>query len=173
MDKKSMLEAMINHYTNGNKAKFANLLGVSAQTISAWGTRNTFDSELIYTKCVGVSADWLLTGEGSMLCDNKNLESPSLGCIPNVTTISPEQESIIYKMYERKDDENKALIEEIGGLKERTRTLENKLKEYEAMIEELKEHSVGLSNAETASIKQRSLPKKSNAGSLGVPSENI
>ncbi|MDC7140295.1 LexA family transcriptional regulator [Bacteroides finegoldii] len=67
MDKKSMLEAMINHYTSGNKAKFANLLGVSAQTISAWGTRNTFDAELIYTKCREVSADWLLTGEGSML----------------------------------------------------------------------------------------------------------
>ena len=62
-----MLDAMIAHYTSGNKAKFATLLGVSAQTISAWGTRNTFDSELIYTKCVGLSSEWLLTGEGSML----------------------------------------------------------------------------------------------------------
>ena len=67
MDKKSMLDALIAHYTSGNKAKFATLLGVSAQTISAWGTRNTFDSELIYTKCIDISPDWLLTGEGPML----------------------------------------------------------------------------------------------------------
>ena len=45
-----MLDAMVTHYTSGNKAKFAQLLGVSAQTISAWGARNTFDSELIYTR---------------------------------------------------------------------------------------------------------------------------
>ena len=57
MDKKSMLDAMIAHYTSGNKAKFAALLGVSAQTISAWGVRNTFDSELIYTKCIGLSSE--------------------------------------------------------------------------------------------------------------------
>lgn len=62
-----MLDAMVTHYTSGNKAKFAQLLGVSAQTISAWGARNTFDSELIYIKCIGLSPDWLLTGEGSML----------------------------------------------------------------------------------------------------------
>ena len=46
-----MLEALISHFTNGNKAQFAKLLGVSPQTISAWIARNTFDSELIYAKC--------------------------------------------------------------------------------------------------------------------------
>ncbi len=62
-----MLEAIINHYTDGNKAQFSKLLGVSPQTISAWGARNTFDAELIYAKCVDVSAEWLLKGEGPML----------------------------------------------------------------------------------------------------------
>lgn len=45
-----MLEALISHFTNGNKAQFAKHLGVSPQTISAWIARNTFDSELIYAK---------------------------------------------------------------------------------------------------------------------------
>ena len=67
MDKKAMVEALIAHFTNGNKAQFAKVLGVSPQTISAWTTRNTFDSELIYTKCRGISSSWLLTGEGDML----------------------------------------------------------------------------------------------------------
>lgn len=62
-----MLEGLIDHFTNGNKAQFAKILGVSAQTISAWIARNTFDAELIYTKCRYVNSSWLLTGEGSML----------------------------------------------------------------------------------------------------------
>lgn len=67
MDKKSMLEHLIDYYTGGNKAQFAVMLGVKPQTISAWVTRNTFDAELIYAHCSGVSADWLLSGEGEML----------------------------------------------------------------------------------------------------------
>ena len=67
MDKTKMLERLIRHYTKGNKAQFAKLLGVSAQTISAWIARNTFDAELIYAKCRYVDSSWLLTGEGTML----------------------------------------------------------------------------------------------------------
>lgn len=69
-----MLEGLIEHYTKGNKAQFAKLLGVSAQTISAWIARNTFDAELIYTKCRCVNPSWLLTGEGSMLQTTKQAE---------------------------------------------------------------------------------------------------
>lgn len=67
MDKTKMLEGLIRHYTKGNKAQFAKLLGVSAQTISAWIARNTFDAELIYAKCRCIDSSWLLTGEGEML----------------------------------------------------------------------------------------------------------
>ncbi|MBO7300308.1 MAG: helix-turn-helix domain-containing protein [Tidjanibacter sp.] len=67
MDKTGMVQALVEHYTEGNKAQFANMLGISAQTVSAWIARNTFDAELVYTKCRGVSASWLFTGEGDML----------------------------------------------------------------------------------------------------------
>ena len=70
MDKKAMVNALIGHFTDGNKAQFAKMLGVSPQTISAWLARNTFDSELIYAKCRYLSANWLLTGEGEMLQTN-------------------------------------------------------------------------------------------------------
>ena len=90
MNKSSMLLALIEHYSDGNKARFSKLLGVSPQTISAWITRNTFDSEVIYTKCRYVSPDWLLSGEGSMLrseeaaCDaeNENQEKKGIPLIP-------------------------------------------------------------------------------------------
>ena len=82
-----MLEGLIRHYTKGNKAQFAKLLGVSAQTISAWIARNTFDAELIYAKCRYVDSSWLLTGEGTMLspssaASNSRTSSKSSPSIP-------------------------------------------------------------------------------------------
>lgn len=62
-----MLEQLINYYTDGNKTRFAEQIGVKPQTINSWLTRNSYDAELIYSKCVNVSADWLLSGEGSMI----------------------------------------------------------------------------------------------------------
>lgn len=91
MNKKSMLEALISHFTNGNKAQFSKLLGVSPQTISAWIARNTFDSELIYARCRYVNPSWLLTGKGDMLVKNdvqQNVETkreaiPAMEGIPS------------------------------------------------------------------------------------------
>ena len=71
MDKKNMVEQLVAQYTEGNKAQFAKLLGGSPQTISAWIARGSFDNELIYAKCRGISAHWLLTGKGSMMGDNE------------------------------------------------------------------------------------------------------
>lgn len=67
MDKKLMLEQLINYYTGGNKTRFASMLGVKPQTINTWLGRNTFDAELIYSKCEDVSGDWLLSNDGNML----------------------------------------------------------------------------------------------------------
>lgn len=62
MEKKDMLEILINHYCDGNKSRFALKVGVAAQTINTWMGRNTFDLELIYSKCENLSGDWLLSG---------------------------------------------------------------------------------------------------------------
>ncbi|MDO4163984.1 MAG: hypothetical protein Q4D56_06315 [Bacteroides sp.] len=68
MEKSDMLECIINYYTDGNKARFAAIIGVKPQTINTWVARNTFDVELIYSKCDGISGDWLLgSGKGDMI----------------------------------------------------------------------------------------------------------
>ena len=46
-----------------------------AQNVSAWIKRNTFNAELIYEKCEGVSADWLLCGEGEMLRELHDIDA--------------------------------------------------------------------------------------------------
>ena len=67
MGKKDRLLSMIGHYSGGNKSEFARMIGVSPQAISTWISRDTFDIDTIYSKCVNVSPEWLLTGNGPML----------------------------------------------------------------------------------------------------------
>lgn len=67
MNKRDMLESLINYYTDGNKAKFAIMIGITPQLVSNWLSRGTFDAEALFAKCKDVSASWLLTGEGNML----------------------------------------------------------------------------------------------------------
>lgn len=65
--KSEMLDAIKAHLNMRKNVDFARFLGISSQAVSNWYARNTFDSELLYTKCDFLSADWLLTGRGSML----------------------------------------------------------------------------------------------------------
>lgn len=74
MDKNERLERLVEYYGNGNKSHFAKILGVKAQTINTWLSRNTYDTELIFAKCDNINASWLLTGEGNMICAKSEKE---------------------------------------------------------------------------------------------------
>lgn len=77
------------------------------------------------------STRWLLTGEGSMLRDNKIPEENKVGDVPNVVPTSKPDDSILYNMYkdlqsEKREKESKieelnakmlSMSEEIGRLK--------------------------------------------------------
>lgn len=88
MDKKGILNALIAHYCGGNKSQFAKKLGVKPQTINTWENRNSFDLELIYSKCEYISGDWLLTGEGEMLKSHHSEPSKA----PSTAKKSKDQE---------------------------------------------------------------------------------
>lgn len=66
MDNKTILENLINYYANGNKKRFSEILGIKPQTLSGWLNRGSMDYVLLFTKLEGVSASFLLTGEGEM-----------------------------------------------------------------------------------------------------------
>lgn len=66
MDKKQILNDLKKHYNCNKDVDFAEFLGISPQTLTNWGSRGTFNYEILYTKCVGISGDWLLGGDVPM-----------------------------------------------------------------------------------------------------------
>ena len=60
---------IINHFCEGNKAKFARIMNEKPQTISSWLSRNVGRSitDKILDKFPDIRESWLLAGEGSML----------------------------------------------------------------------------------------------------------
>jgi len=85
MSKKDMILALIEYYSSGNKAQFASLLGISPQGLSTWIKRESFDIELIYSKCEGLSAQWLLSGEGEMIESNHQTKSDFFSEKPHIS----------------------------------------------------------------------------------------
>lgn len=59
-----------------------------------------------------LNPDWLLTGNGPMLRDNKTSEKNKRSSTLITTPISPAEESIIYKMYKDEKEEKEKLIKE-------------------------------------------------------------
>ena len=99
MDKSLILKELIEHYSEGKNADFAQKLGVKPQTISSWMARNTFDIELIYAKCENLDANWLLTGEGSMYRDTAVMSG----------TAPPDRDEVVRLLREKVADQQRII----------------------------------------------------------------
>lgn len=151
-------------------------IGLSNGYLSAQKKRNADMGEGMLLKIIDYFRDinplWLLTGEGSMLRDNKNNDESKRSSTAITTPILPTEESIIYKMYKEKDEENKILIEKIGGLKERIRQLESQNKESEHpsivgnITEAFTKESSGDYGEDSRSAKLLSGSKRSSVGKV-------
>ena len=67
LDKKEILERIKAFYKLKSDAKLASFLGIPPTTLASWYSRNTFNLDLIYEKCVDIDLKWLLTGEEVIL----------------------------------------------------------------------------------------------------------
>lgn len=137
MDKKDILTALIRHYADGNKSKFANMLGVSPQAISTWEKRNTFDIELIFAKCVNLNAQWLLTGTGEMLLNTQNNDPTAPGNSSGDLLVDR-----LLHIIEQKDELIRQQAEDIGQLRAH----------IEQLKEKLQKTADGVSTAVTANV---------------------
>lgn len=110
MDKRLMLNEIKKYYKFKSDAEFAMHLGITPQNLSNWKARNTFDAELIYTKCEELNPKWLLTGKGEML-KTENKDGP-----PDPVRVQtvPELQQMVIDMQNR---EINRLQQEIDQLK--------------------------------------------------------
>lgn len=65
MLKSEILDRIILYYGLKNKTGLASFLGVSAQTISNWYSRNSIDFDQVFEKCAGLDLNWLIYGHVS------------------------------------------------------------------------------------------------------------
>ncbi|MFJ1323628.1 LexA family transcriptional regulator [Capnocytophaga canis] len=73
MDKTLILNKIIEYKKFKSDAEFARFLEIPAQNLSKWKSRNTYDVELLYTKCPELNPEWLLIGKEPMLKNEQNL----------------------------------------------------------------------------------------------------
>lgn len=71
MGKLLIINKIIEYKKFKSDAEFARFLDITPQNLSKWKQRNTYDIELLYTKCPELNPEWLLTGRGPMLKEDK------------------------------------------------------------------------------------------------------
>ena len=76
MTKREQLNLLVTYFANDVKAEFARMLGITKQSLNTWFNHEHLDIEKVFYACPGVSAEWLITGEGEMLKPNFNAFNP-------------------------------------------------------------------------------------------------
>jgi len=78
MDKLLILNRIKDVKNLSSDKELAIFLGITTQSLSNWKSRNTIDYETVFTKCVDVNLNWLLSGVGNkMIHDDSVLREPS------------------------------------------------------------------------------------------------
>ena len=146
--KKRQLEALIIKFANGNKKRFASLLGISIQALTTWAARETFDAELIYQKLPDISAEWLLTGEGQMrVSERKEKDKKAVPRPLNKPVIDADRIREVTRL-EEADQSQGTTEKHSGGIVDKIETM------YERMISVLKEQ-LKVSNDRCASLEEQ------------------
>lgn len=118
-----------------------------------------------------INADWLLTGRGSMFSSDSRTSLKQESNVVSSENSSGEA-AAYYKMFEKKDEENKVLLKQIGRLEERIRLLESQQKEPEHQskeseaVETFTSESYGDYGEDSLPMKQPTISKRSSAGKM-------
>ena len=95
--------------------ELAQYLGVSATNLSNWKKRNTFDFDVVFTKCEGVNFNWLFLGEGDTLRDKappgEKIEIPTDSLLINALRENIETQRRYISFLENRVSEMTALYE--------------------------------------------------------------
>lgn len=133
-----MLEELIGYYADGKKSDMASKLGITPQGISTWLSRNTFDIEIVYSKCENINPYWLLTGKGPMVLKNKDdstiINESSIPYIKKENELKSNE--IYYDIISHQEIRIQELNREIGMLQYQVSILKEKVQEDQDLTQE-------------------------------------
>lgn len=93
MNKSLIINQIKNHLEIKTDKDFAKYLGINPTTLSMWHKRNTYDAELLFTKCDFLNAETLLLGKGEVFKNEKLKKSDSLKVSQKVSQKSTKTKS--------------------------------------------------------------------------------
>lgn len=135
MQKKSLdavLERLMTVFAVDSDSELARKLDVNRQTLGSWRSRQSIP----YALCVnvseaeGVSLDWLLTGEGTML------RGVSVAATDSPAT-SPQEDAIL-ALFRSLEETDRREIQSAAEEKKRIRDIEQRLKELTEALADTK-----------------------------------
>lgn len=121
-DKTLILNRLKSHYCFKKDSDFARFLEVKPQTLASWYARNTFDIDILYTKCVEISPDYLLSGKGDILRNAAEAKAPLVDKLDEI------QKQLDFKteqvnFYQEKSIDLAKKLEDCENEKKPTRTI--------------------------------------------------
>ena len=132
---KTLILNKIKEYKNfKSDADFARFLGIPAQNLSKWKARNTYDIEILYTKCPELNPEWLLTGEGEML--KSELTEQNFSNNDKYTALLEDKIALLEKNNALQERENAYLSEKIKNLQEVEKEAQTPCDEIKIIAEE-------------------------------------
>ncbi|MGV8135981.1 MAG: helix-turn-helix domain-containing protein [Mangrovibacterium sp.] len=72
LDKKLIFSRLKFAYGLTSDSKLSHFLGIPPTTLASWKARNTFDFDILYSKCEGLSWDYLVYGIGEPFIKNES-----------------------------------------------------------------------------------------------------
>lgn len=98
-----IISKLKSHYDFKSDTALAKFLGISLQGLQSWRERDSLNIRLVYAKCVGLNANWLLTGEGDMFLENKDSYY-----VDDINKYAGKTEEML-KLYAKIEEQNKEL----------------------------------------------------------------
>ncbi|MEZ2744295.1 helix-turn-helix transcriptional regulator [Halopseudomonas bauzanensis] len=130
----AVLDRLLAVYGVKNDNQLSDLLAIKRSTIGNWRSRDSVPYSLCVSASVerGVSLDWLITGEGSMLRSGTALDTAEL------TATYSSREQAILALFRDLGEEDQREIQHAAEEKKRLKRLEQRLSELEAVVADVK-----------------------------------
>ncbi|MDV6195227.1 MULTISPECIES: helix-turn-helix domain-containing protein [Bacteroides] len=160
---------LVNKFGEGKNTVFASIIGSSEANVRGYraSVMPKYDFLEKIARSFDIDLNWLLTGEGSMLPDNKTSKESKFGGVPDAVPISKPDESILYNMYKDLQAEKKEKEAKIEELHAKMLSMSEEIGRLKAKLgeEESEDHPEGLGPAKNAFTKKHSSPDVDNATS--------